>query len=115
MKDVRVPGCHFSKNIRRKAYKDSFQTVFYEAILCLCPLLKCPHSPPHSFFFSDQAILEENTFRQNTPGPYTDFRKRVCEIKVFLQKGCDSQEKSEFEAKNRGVNSVSGENCINMK
>ena len=82
VKDGRVPGCPSSKNIRRKAYKDSFQTVFYEAI----PLLKCPHSPLHFVFFSDQTILEENTFRQNIPQVRTtDFRKRVCEIKGFYK------------------------------
>ena len=32
VKDCRVPSCPSSKNICRKAYKNSFQTVFYEAI-----------------------------------------------------------------------------------
>ena len=42
MKDVRVPGCPSSKNIRRKAYKDLFETVFYEAIRVSVSVVKMP-------------------------------------------------------------------------
>ena len=57
VKDVRVPGCPFSKNVRRKAYKDSFQTVFYEAIQVSVSVVKMPTlTPPplprtHTLFF----------------------------------------------------------------
>ena len=78
VKDVRVPGCPSSKNIRRKAYKDSFQTVFYEAIRVSVSVFKMTALTPHFFFLSDQAILEENTFRQNIPQVRTQTFEKGC-------------------------------------
>ena len=79
MKDVRVPGCPSSKNIRCQAYKDSFQTVFYEAIGVSVSIVKnaCTH-PDTFFFFSDQAILEENIFRQDIPQVRTQTFEKGC-------------------------------------
>ena len=54
--------CPSSKNICRKAYKDSLKQYFVKRFECLCPLLICPHSSPpplRFFFFSGQAILGE--------------------------------------------------------
>ena len=42
VKDVRVPGCPSPKNIRCKEHKDSFQTVFYEAIRVSVSIVKMP-------------------------------------------------------------------------
>ena len=42
-------------------------------------------------------------------GPYADFRKRGCEFKGFTKGGAD------FEAKIRGVNSVSGDNLYDFE
>ena len=78
VKDVRVPGWPSSKNIRRKAYKDSFQTVFYEAIRVSVSVVKMPALTPTLFFFSDQAVLEENTFRQNIPQVRTQTFEKGC-------------------------------------
>ena len=81
VKDVRVPGCPSSKNIRTlscKAYKDSFQTVFYEAIRVSVSVIKMPALTPTFFFSSDQAILEENAFRQNIPQVRTQTFEKGC-------------------------------------
>ena len=50
VKDNPVPGCPSSKNIRRKAYKDLFQTVFYEAIQVSVSIAKMPTLTPKLFF-----------------------------------------------------------------
>ena len=50
----------FQKNIRRKAYKDSFETIFYisKQFECLCRLLICD---PPSFFSLVAKLCERRT------------------------------------------------------
>ena len=53
--------------------------------------------------------------KEHVPGPYADVRKRGCELKEFYKAGCESLENFDFEAKIRGVNSVSGEKLHDFK
>ena len=48
-------------------------------------------------------------------GPYADVWKTGCEFKGFYKVGYESLENSDFDAKIRGVNLVSGANCMLLK